>query len=308
MSITDPLAPPAWRAERLGDVLSAAARWLASPALADLSSALGGPDIRATPDDLAAIARWSQRVLDTRGGAERHEVAMATLPEDAVPLLIDAGRALGLLATRGPELRGYDLTVILGGTAVGNRLRVALAGDLDRRGVDLGTIAGLAAHRPLTASERVTGQRPAAGNSEWQNLLDEIGRVFGCDAAGRYALDDQPGEFQTALDHEFTSPAGRPVRILVAPSRSALRRADTRDSVDYLIRRVPPGHRRRALVVTSAVYAPYQFFVVAPRLLAGGTQHAELVGTATETAGDRPLLARRIAQEIHSAITAAREL
>jgi hypothetical protein len=58
------------------------------------------------------------------------------------------------------------------------------------------------------------------------------------------------------------------------------------------------------LIITSAIYAPYQFFTIAPQLLAAGTEHAEFVSTAAQTTGDKAVLAQRIAQEIDSAINA----
>src|ERR1700759_176019 len=59
---------PAWQGDRISDVVTAATNWLCSPALAVLSRVLGGPEIRSVPGDLPAVTRWSEQVLDTRGG------------------------------------------------------------------------------------------------------------------------------------------------------------------------------------------------------------------------------------------------
>lgn len=305
---SDDLISPAWLAAQPSDVLTAAAQWLTTPALSALSGALGGPAIQEVPEDLAALAQWSRRVLDARGGAERHEAPARSLPENAIRLLLNAGHDLGLLATHAPALSAYDLTIILGGTTTGNRLRVALASEAAQHGTNLGVIAGLAAHRLLGTTERIAEQIPQAESTEWQNLLREISVAFCLDMAGPPEPEEAPGDFLTALDKKVNNPAGREIRILVAPSRDPKRRADTRDAVDYLINRIPIARRRRVLIITSAIYAPYQFFVVAPRLLTTGTQHAELVGTPTQTTGDKALLAQRIAQEIHSAIHATYHL
>ncbi|MBV9795489.1 MAG: hypothetical protein JO016_16290 [Actinobacteria bacterium] len=277
-SESEHLTRPRWLASQPGDVAAIAAAWLTSPELATLTRALGGPVIRSIPADLAAAAEWSQHALDTRGGAERHEAPAARRPGFAIPPLLSAGRALGLMSTGGPRLGSYDLTVILGGTATGNRLRTALAASFAQRDIDLGVVAGLTADRPLTAAERRVERLPAAEDSEWQNLLRELGGAFG---------------------------SGRDTQVLVAPPAPGSQRADTRASVDYLTGQIAPAARRRVLIVTSAIYAPYQFFIAAPGLTGAGTGHAELVGTPTGTAGDQTLLAQRIAQEIHSAITAA---
>lgn len=301
-----PARPPglAWLAKQPDDVRASAASWLATPALSALAHALGGPVIRDIPDDLPALAQWSRQALDTRSGAERHEALPARLPDTTIRLLADAGRDLGLLATSPPELSAYDMTVILGGTATGNRLRVGLAAEFAQRGTDLGTIAGLSAHRLITASERTAEQVPDAERAEWQNLLRELSTVFNLGTQGRRGPQETLADFQAALDKGFANPAGREIRILVAPSRDPKRRADTADAIEYLVRQIPAPRRRFLLIITSAIYAPYQFFAIAPKLLAAGTEHAEFVGSATQTTGDKALLAQRIAQEIHSAINA----
>jgi len=300
--------PPAWLAQQPGDVPSAAAAWLATPALSALSRALGGPVVRRIPGDLPALAQWSRRVLDTRHGAERHEARRGDLPEPAIRLLAAAARDLGLLATRAPALRAYDTVVILGGTATGNRLRVALTAEFARQGTGMDVVAGLSAHRLITAGERTAEQVPPAEHTEWQNLLREISTAFHVAASARPGPEAPAAGFLTALDQEFGDPAGRRIRILAAPSRDRNRRANTADAVDYLTRRIPAARRQRVLVVTSAIYAPYQFFTVSPPLLAAGTRHAELVGTPTQAAGGEALLAQRFAQEIHSAIQATARL
>ncbi len=166
---------------------------------------------------------------------------------------------------------------------------------------------GLTAHRPLTAQEQARAEAEAE-TSEWQNLLREMTEAFGPPAPRPPATADPPATFQAALDREFATRDGGAFRILVAPSPEPGRRANTGDSVTYLARQVPPAARRRVLLVTSAIYAPYQFFLSAPRLLAAGTRHVELVGSPTSTTTHLPVLTQRIAQEIHSAATAASHL
>jgi len=96
--------------------------------------------------------------------------------------------------------------------------------------------------------------------------------------------------------------------MLVAPSRSTQSRANTADGLIFLLERIPPTKRCHTLVITSAIYAPYQFFVGAPILSSDGAEHVELVGTPTDTDGDISLLTQRIAQEIHAAVNAATTL
>lgn len=270
----DHLSRTAWVATRPADVAAIARDTLTSPALSALVGHLGGPVIRDVPDDLEAFLEWSRHALDTRGGAERDQAPAARFSASAYALFLAAARELGMLTTPAPALGEYDLTAILGGTVIGNHLRVTLTADLDRRGTALGTLVGLTAHRPLTAQEQARAEAEAE-TSEWQNLLREMTEAFGPPAPRPPATADPPATFQAALDREFATRDGGAFRILVAPSPEPGRRANTGDSVTYLARQVPPAARRRVLLVTSAIYAPYQFFLSAPRLLAAGTRHVE---------------------------------
>lgn len=106
-------------------------------------------------------------------------------------------------------------------------------------------------------------------------------------------------------DHEFDTATGTSLRVLVAPSSSAHRRANTSDGLAFLLDRIPLVRRRHVLIITSAIYAPSQFFAGAPVVSSDGAEHVELVGTPTGTDGDTNLLAQRIAQEVHAAVNAA---
>jgi hypothetical protein len=76
----------------------------------------------------------------------------------------------------------------------------------------------------------------------------------------------------------------------------------------FLAQCEPALASQSALVITSAIYAPYQFFAAVGQLLTAGLGHAELTGTPTSTGGAPLLLAQRLGQEIHAAITAATAL
>lgn len=303
----DHLSQVPWVAGRPGDVLAAARERLAAPALSALIRRLGGPGIQNFPGDLAAFLEWSRRVLDTRGGVERHEAPTVRFPRDTYSTFLSAGRELGMLAPRPPLLTGYDLTVILGGTVIGNHLRAALAADLAQRGISLGTVVGLTAHRPLTPLE-LTAVEPHSESSEWENLLREINGALGPATTWAPEIGEILDSYQSALDRDFTLGEGGPMRMLVAPSSETGRRANTSDAVWYLTGKIPPAARTRVLLITSAIYTPYQYFLAAPILLSAGTRHAEIIGTRTSADAGLPLLCQRIAQEIHSAASAAYRL
>lgn len=220
--------------------------------------------------------------------------------------LLAAARPLGMVDTPGPSRAAYDLTLLLGGTATGNRLRTRLLATALRGGLEAGAIVAVAADRPLSPSElaETHGVEPPAV-TEWDDmgrvLDEELGPTTPASAdAGRNAATGSPWR-----DVELTAGDGRPLRLLLPPSSRPNRRADTSDSVRFACERITAGRRRHVLLVTSAIYAPYQFFVTAPLLLARGTQTVELVGTPTTPSPDPECQAQRIAQEINSAIGAA---
>lgn len=283
------------------NVLRATASWLESVAFQRFTAALGGPN--PPIGDLEALVKWSARILDTRRGTERRDAIPTTWTTDQIRGLLSAAGPLGLLETAAPCRASYDMTVLLGGATTGNRLRTALARDLADRGVDLGMLVAATAERALSDHEHASDPDSMEDRTEWANLLRYLADAFGPLQAGAAATG---GTGSAAWqDHEFDTAMGTNLRVLVAPSSSAHRRAHTSDSLAFLLYRISLVQRRHVLVITSAIYAPYQFFAGAPVVLSNGAEHVELVGTSTGTDGDTNLLAQRIAQEIHAAVHAA---
>lgn len=283
-------------AHRREEVAEEAGAWLASPALRRLVTRLGGPS-GAEPD---ALARWSAVALETRHGVERRDAPRVAWEPARIDAVLEAAGPLGLVSTERPQLTGYDTTVLLGGATTGNRLRTELAARLARSGVDIGLLALVTAARPIGAREHETDPDSRGDAWESENLLRRVDDAFG-------PLSLLHHDRGTAWeDRRLSSRDGRVVRLLVAPPANGRARASTADGIRFLLRRVEGGGGRRLLLVTSAIYAPYQFFAVVPLLLEGRRRHVELVGTRTATEDvDRALLAQRVAQEIHAAVTAA---
>lgn len=296
--------PCTWMAANLVNVLHTAQRWLESTAFAQLTAALGGPS--PAPHDLGALATWSANVLDTRRGAERRDAAPTTWTSDQIRALLLAAGPLGLLETTAPCRPSYDLMVLLGGATTGNRLRTTLARDLVSRGLDVGMLVAVTAERALSDHEHATDPDSVADRTEWSNLLRHLADAFGPLRAG--AASRGGTRNASWQDQEFDTVAVRNLRMLVAPSHSAHSRANTSDGLLFLLERIPLAKRRHMLIITNAIYAPYQFFVGAPIISSGGAEHVELVGTPTSTDGDTNLLAQRIAQEIHAAVNAVTTL
>lgn len=281
-----------WIARRQEDVVERATAWVSSRSLSDLVAALGGPT-DAEPSQLVA---WTAAVLDTRGGRERRDAPPLSWDKPLVDALVAAAEPLGLVTTGSPNLLAYDSTIVLGGAATGNRLRTELAEALAEDGVALGSVTMLTAARSIGPREHETDPDSADDTFEWRNLLRHAERVFG----PLQEIGDVDGPVR-----QMVAPDGLLLRLLIAPSSEGRARASTGDAVQFFLARVAPSQRRHVLLVTSAIYAPYQFFTVAPSLLDGGALHVELVATPTATDGRHDLLAQRYAQEIHAGASAA---
>lgn len=293
--------PPQWVAARQVDVRHTAQRWLESAAFQQLIAALGGPD--PTVQDLGALVRWSANVLDTRRGAERRDAIPTIWPSDQARALMSTAGPLGLLETAEPCRSAYEITILAGGATAGNRLRTGLARDLLNRGVDLGALVAVTAERTLSNHEHATDPDSVDDRTEWSNLLRHLANAFGPLRGSETTTGGTgSGAWQ---DQKFVTPTDRELRLLVAPSRSANRRANTSDGLRFFLERIPRGQRHHIMIITSAIYAPYQFFGSAPLILSNGAEHVELVGTPTATDADSNLLTQQIAQEIHGAIATA---
>jgi len=295
-------APPSWTASTPTEVVELARRWMRSPPLRELLSALGGPSPGSDP---AALLGWSSEHLDTRGGVERHEADRTAWAPDWVNAILAAAGPLGLLETAQPHRQDYGALLMLGGTVTGNRLRTALTARLLASGVHPGTLAIISADRPLTKQELEGDPAPTAA-TEWQDALQHVDDALG---RLRHEQEQTGGSGPSSWRDLRLSRAGLPpVRVLVAPATREHSRATTADGIQFALARMPDELRQGVLLITSAIYAPYQFFTSAPLLLARGVGWVELVGTPTATDRAGQLLAQRLGQEIHSAIAGAVEL
>jgi len=103
-------------------------------------------------------------------------------------------------------------------------------------GVDLGMVVALTAERTLSDHEHATDPDSVKDRTEWSDLLRCLADAFGPLRAGA-ATTGGTGN-TTWRDQEFDTAAGRTLRLLVAPSSSAHRRANTSDALTFLLRRI----------------------------------------------------------------------
>ncbi len=287
-----------WVATSAWELRDIAHSWLAVPELHALVEAAGGLDARRV-NDPEALRAWSSTHLDTRGHAERRDARAATIPDSIRTPLIDAAHGLGLLKTSDASASNYQAIVILGGATTGNALRTELAARIAHKTTGW-TLAGLSSDRALTAAEHQSDPDSEDDHLEWANLLRQVHAHFG--PLSQETEKEVDGELQ------FTTVDRQKVRVLIAPRDNQGRRPTTAQQLGFFCRHTPAADRNSVLLITNAIYAPYQFFAGAIILLENGSGRVELIGanTTVDTTGD--LIYQRIAQEIHSAILAATDV
>jgi hypothetical protein len=281
--------------------------WLRSDGLRSVLQAFGEADLAADINDGATLARlraWSKSHLDSRAGRERHEVQLVDYTPEQVRLLQAAADSLGLVRTAAPVHQAYDLTIVVGGTVTGNVIRTRYAVEQQSKGVDLGKLVGAGGYRPLTSTEGAAAlgsDAPLAARSdEYGHLAWVLGTHMSATGRSVVRSDGEADSFSSSRI-EALDRAGVPVAFVVqAPSRRPGRRADTLDAV--LFARAELGSAAaRTLVITSSIYAPYTFFLLAPH--ATPQSQIEIVGTPTARSDKPAVQAQRFAQEINSTLS-----
>ncbi|MEO3777412.1 hypothetical protein ABGB16_11280 [Micromonospora sp. B11E3] len=242
-------------------------RWATSPPLRDLVTAFGGApppaaDGSATAPLLAWLDDFSAGCWNFRGGAERYEARAPELDAETAALVVSAAEALGLVHGTGPLHDRYHHMIVLGGLARACLHRTSYAAALLTGGlVGRPEVAALGSFRPLTTAEHaLLAERGAAGCRDEMDALDAgVRRYLGLREPASDESDPQPGNRQVSWRvRTYRREPGPTVRVLAAPSGDAGRRANTADTQRYWAELLRPAPGDRVLVVTSAVYVPFQ--------------------------------------------------
>jgi hypothetical protein len=294
LNLVEP-ARKAWRAESIDQLREQAGLWLRDANLKALARAIGGLD-DASAHTHESLRAWSHTHLDTRANNERRQAPVVTIDENLRPRLLQAANTLGLLATAPASAVNHQVIVILGGATTGNALRSALAAEVARTR-PTAALVGLTSDRRLTQSEFASDPDSTEDRVEWRNLLRQIQQAFGPVDPDPVVRDHPAG------DRRYTTRDGRSVQILVARDPAG-RRPNTAQQLSFFCRRTPTNLRESVVLVTNAIYAPYQFFSGASVLLQHASQYVELIGTDTQIDPSEATFFQRIAQEINSGILA----
>lgn len=296
--------------------------WLSAPPLRALVEAFGRPfpagrNVAQDLDEFAATT-W-----DFRQGRERDLAAEVDFPEHVHEVVARAAPALGLVGGTPPTRQSYDAVLVLGGLVRACVVRPRYAARLISEAVRPGDVVALGAFRPLSDIEHGVAERLGL------TAHDEIGVMTeGMRAAFRpwlieppkVAGGEVPGDAKASwqavtwsVTEEALRQGLRSASVVAAPtSRPDALRANTVETYDFWATELRRPSVRSVLVVTNAVYVPYQGMVAIESL---GLRHrldVETVGVPPEVADLGPdtqtFGTQQYLQEIRSAIGAMRRL
>jgi hypothetical protein len=291
--------------------------WVTHPVFVGLVAAFGGPPVQ---DDLghylAALEEFSA-AWDSRDGQERHLAGSLQISGASRDQVLRAADVLGLRdGFARPRASRYDHCLILGGQVRACIVRPAWAAELARTGISFDGVTALGGFRKLVGNEPslVAELGMADVTDEFHAMDAGLGRAFG--AAGHpvsegYYDPENPNTSWTVHRYEHENPS---LSVVAAPSTQPhLRRANTADSYAWWatnIAKLTPGHR--VLLVTSAIYVPFQHADAMRMLSAVYGCAVETVGVPAEWTVDgiakQEFTAANYLQELRSAIRSMRLL
>jgi hypothetical protein len=258
-------------------------------------------------DELAA-EHW-----DFRRGVERNQARPANLTPRQEDAALATAAALGLVAAQPPSRQNYDHVLILGGLVRACVVRPAYAARLAQAGAMFGTITALGGFRPLFGDELdLAAALGVKADNELDAMVQGMARAF--------ALDRDP---ETRRSHPSPTAHGdwaiarfaeRPdISVIAAPSSdAAARRANTADTLIWWAEQQDAINRSHILLITTAIYVPYQDAGAIRTLGIPHNATVETVGVPADIADlgphTQPFGPDNYLQEIRSAISGYRDL
>ncbi|MFF5173840.1 hypothetical protein ACFY3U_14510 [Micromonospora sp. NPDC000089] len=259
---------------------------------------------------------FSARHWDLRGGRERPDAREPNLDLRTRDLVVSAAAALGLVHSTPPLHDSYDQVIVLGGLARACLQRTAYAAALLTSGrVGRPELAMLGSARMVTDQEQVfLREHGASGCRSEMDALDAgVRRYLGFgepdDEDAHVDLDDQHLSWCVRTYRRDTGPT---VRVIAAPSGEPGRRANTADTQRYWAEQSALAPGNRVLVVTSAIYVPFQHADAVRTLGVPFALDVDTVGVEADWSHQpslhQPVTPGRYIQEIRSAIRSMRWL
>lgn len=311
-----PLIPASGGGVDTAEIEDAIRAWVTHPGFTGLVADFGGPaENRDLPEYLDALEEFSV-AWDFRGGLERNLAHSREVLKGDEEKILGAARTLGLReAFARPVDTRYDHCLILGGLVRACVVRPLWAAELRGGGAEFGDVTALGGFRPLGGDEPGLAETAGmAGVTDELHAMDfGLRRAF--DVAGEPKVE---GEYDP--EDPYRGWAVRryrtgelPLTVVAAPSsQPATRRANTADTYAWWAENIADlGPDHRVLLVTSAIYVPFQH-ADAVRMLASVYGCAvETVGAPPEWTGGlpkQPFTATGYLQEMRSTIRAMRML
>ena len=283
--------------------------WINRPTLRELVEADGGAWPEGDLEHIVAELAEFSKVWDYRSGKSRlmfHEDQDEPDPHEE--LTYRAAKELGLMNPVPPSQDEYDYMLILGGLATGVEPRVKYAAKLIEDGLKIRKqVAGLGSFRELQEKELPISRRYAPeGLYEIDHLIAMMAELFQtaetwwCTGTGDPSIDPRTSGLLCNIEH-VTQEDGLVDFAAYAAASSApeVRPANTADTYDVFAGKNSVGVGETALLVTSAIYMPYQHFDAVNVLALGHGLTCETVGLMAP--GSKRHSASAYRQEIRSA-------
>ena len=278
------------------------AQWIDQPALRQIVEAEGGEwPAGSLVERVTALHKFSER-WDRRAGGERLEIDRSTDNTVDSAIVLATADALGLSRSAPPSRPRYDHGLALGGTALASALRVKHLYSLRRNGVSFGAIGMLTALREVSDEERAFLRDDPLRESliccttEFDVMVAAAEFFSETTARIEKKIETNPhaSSARAYLDH---------AEVLAAPSSDSSRRANTFDNYAVYRDRLRAGDS--LLIVTSAIYLPYQFLIAVQALGWNTPLQVEAIGFPPEWLGGVLTQPANYLQELRSALFAA---
>lgn len=287
-------------------------RWLTNDSLRRLSAAWGTtpPDLPVGPL-LAWYDDFSAEHWDFRAGRERNLAAKPTLSRTQSDQALETAHSLGLTSPRTPSQASYDYALVLGGLVRACIVRPRYAALLAERGMDFGQVVALGGFRPLAGDELPLSEAFGVDSTnEFGAMIDGIRSAFGITVQPTF---ENPNHGSGNLDWDVASFHDSSIFVIAAPSSSPdERRANSVDTYRWWAERAMPAAGSSVLLITTAIYVPYQGSGALEILGLEYDLEVETVGVPDDVADlglhSQVFNAHNYLQEIRSAIRGVRSL
>ncbi len=264
------------RIETIRDQISA---FMNSSALSEIFFLLG-VDRETICDVYNGRKRPGGRVLETHALASKNE--LESIGYELYPLF----RELGFIDINKPQRKDFSHILVLGGSLNANFDRTQAAAGWVTEATRF--VDGLSCYRPINPIERRSSDFRSAYDTEFGVMSDAFTYVFKLSASDW--KDDFVGDRNlnliSCIRSFNTTTDARKYRIFAAPSTQAeLRRADTGDSLLFLLEHTDLCANDYLLAVTNNMFCNRQFLQLAYCLMKRRSHaHLDIVGCLS---GDR---------------------